>query len=129
MKITIETSEKEEVLDVTDRVEEVIKSQEKENGVCNVFVAHTTCALTTSDLDPGTDQDFLDFLREIVPDLEYRHPHDPVHVGDHLLSSLIGASVTIPVENKKLILGTWQRVVLVELDGPRKREVEVSIIA
>jgi secondary thiamine-phosphate synthase enzyme len=88
-------------------------------------VQHTTCALTTADLDPGTDQDFLDFLSAITPDIQWRHPHDPSHTPSHLLSSLIGPSVTIPVEKGQLNLGTWQRIILVELDGPREREISI----
>ena len=128
MRITIDTSKKEEVLDITEQVEEVVLNQKKEDGICNVFVVHTTCAITTADLDPGTDLDILEFLRKLVPDIKFRHPHDPGHAPDHILSSIIGPSVSVPFENKKLILGTWQRVILIELDGPRKREVLVTIL-
>ena len=128
MKINIGTSEREEVADITGQVETIIKSQDKEGGVCNVFVAHTTCAITTADLDPGTDLDTLDFLRKLVPNIKFRHPHDPSHAPDHILASIIGPSVSVPFENKKLILGTWQRVVLIELNGPRERDIHVSII-
>lgn len=127
MRISVETREKEEVLDITEEVEKVIKSQSKESGLCNVFVAHTTCALTTSDLDPGTDLDILDFLRKIIPEMEFRHPHDPSHTPDHILSSIIGISITIPFEDKKLILGTWQKIVLIEFHGPRERNIEITI--
>ena len=95
---------------------------------CNVFVAHTTCAVTTADLDPGTDLDTLEFLRKLVPNIKFRHPHDPSHAPDHILALIIGPSVSVPFENKKLILGTWQRIVLIELDGPRDRNVHVSIV-
>lgn len=128
MKITIETSEKEEVFDITEQIEKVVRAQNKEDGVCNVFVAHTTCAITTADLDPGTDLDTLEFLRKIVPVMEFRHPHDPEHTPDHILSSIIGSSVSIPFENKKLALGTWQRVILIELNGPREREVHITVL-
>ncbi len=96
--------------------------------MCHLTVLHTTAALTTADLDPGTDLDLLDAFEAMVPKLRYRHPHDPSHVGDHILSALIGTSVTQPVENGRLVLGTWQRIVLVELDGPRTRQVVVSLI-
>ena len=70
----------------------------------------------------------LDAFERMIPKLKYRHPHDPSHVGDHIMSSLIGSSVSIPFENVELILGTWQRVVLVELSGPRDREIVVNLI-
>lgn len=90
-----------------------------------VFLKHTTAALTFADLDPGTDLDFLDFLKRITPKVKYRHPHDPSHAPDHLLASLIGQSLFVPHKNGKLDLGTWQRIILVELDGPRERSVVV----
>lgn len=61
----------------------------------------------------------------MIPKLDYRHPHNPAHVPAHLASSIIGPSVTVPVQDGKLKLGTWQRIVLVELDGPRDRAVKV----
>lgn len=125
--ITIETIKKDEVVDITDRVEEVLAQSTIKEGVCVVFTAHTTCSLTTADLDPGTDQDLLDALRNMLPELVFRHPHDPSHAPDHILSAIIGPSVSIPFSNKKLLLGTWQRIVLVELSGPRERNIVVSV--
>jgi secondary thiamine-phosphate synthase enzyme len=126
--LTLATRKKDEVVDITQTVETVLQETQAENGVCIVFVAHTTCALTTVDLDPGTDRDFLDALRQLLPQISYRHPHDPSHTPDHILSSILGPSLAIPYSNRQLLLGTWQRIVLVELDGPRHRTVHVSCI-
>jgi secondary thiamine-phosphate synthase enzyme len=125
--IKIRTEKKKEVRDITSSIENSLKDVEGE-GLCHLFLIHTTAALTTADLDPGTDLDMLDALREMVPRLDYRHPHNPSHLPDHLVSSLIGTSLLLPVKHRKLILGTWQRVVLVELDGPRQREVVISFL-
>ena len=122
-RLTIKTRKKREVVDITDRVEELVS----ESGLCNLLVLHTTAAVTTADLDPGTDLDILDAFEAMIPKLRYRHPHDPEHVPDHILSALIGTSVALPFEEGKLVLGTWQRVVLIELDGPREREIVVTI--
>ncbi len=84
-----------EIVDITDNVENALREMNTENGICTIFVAHTTCALTTADLDPGTDRDLLDALRRLLPSMSYRHPHDPSHAPDHLLSSIIGASLAI----------------------------------
>jgi len=118
--MTVQTQKNREVVDITDRVQEAVEPDSK---LVNVFVAHSTCAVTTADLDPGTDQDLLDAVWEMIPKLNYRHPHNPAHVPAHLASSIIGPSVTIPVHDGKLVLGTWQRIILVELDGPRERTV------
>lgn len=124
--ITVSTRKKDQVVDITEAVEEFLQKEEKASGVCVVFAAHTTCAVTTADLDPGTDLDLLQALRKLLPPMSYRHPHDPGHAPDHLLSSIIGPSVAIPYENRRLALGTWQRIILVELDGPRQRTVHLS---
>ena len=126
--LTISTHKKDQILDITDTVETLLQQMQPESGVCMLFVAHTTCAITTADLDPGTDLDFLNALRHVLPQLSYRHPHNPSHTPDHILSSIIGPSLAIPYANGQLLLGTWQRVVLVELDGPRQRTLHISCI-
>ena len=126
-RITVTTREKRQVVDITDIVEEHLVSSSVATGVCSLLVLHTTAALTTADLDPGTDLDMLDAFEAMMPKLRYRHPHDPSHVPDHILSALIGTSVSLPFEKGQLVLGTWQRVVLIELDGPRERQVVATI--
>jgi secondary thiamine-phosphate synthase enzyme len=122
-QLQVKTSSKRQVLDITDLVETELPVGE---GVATVFAPHTTVGITTADLDPGTDEDLLEFLESLVPDKNWRHPHDPAHAPDHLLSSLIGPSVSVPYSDGKLMLGTWQRIILVELDGPRDRHIIVS---
>jgi len=128
-RLTFKTRKKREVLDITDQVALALrKSYADRSGVCHLSVLHTTAALTTADLDPGTDLDMLDF-EAMIPRLKYRHPHNPAHVPDHILSALIGTSVSVPAERGELVLGTWQRIVLVELDEPREREVIFTFLA
>ena len=126
-RLSIKTQKKRQVIDITPVIEEGLQKASVQSGVCNLLVLHTTAALTTADLDLGTDLDMLDAFEAMVPKLRYRHPHNPAHVGDHIMSALIGTSVALPFERKRLMLGTWQRVVLIELDGPREREIAFSI--
>ena len=125
--LNIETKKNKQVVDITDAVKEEVSKSNVKAGNCFLFITHTTAAITCADLDPGTDLDMLDFLEKIKPDIKYRHPHNPAHAPDHILSSVIGSSVVVPVEDGRLVLGTWQRIVLVELDGPRTREVVLTI--
>lgn len=125
MILSVSSREKRQIVDITDEIQKNLLGG---GGLVNVFVLHTTAAITTADLDPGTDLDFLDFLEAITPDIKWRHPHDPKHAPDHLLSSLIGPGVTVPYANGQLKLGTWQRIILVELDGPRDRKIKLSFI-
>jgi secondary thiamine-phosphate synthase enzyme len=126
-KLVIKTRKKREILDITAKVEATLGNGEAGTGICNLLVLHTTAALTTADLDPGTDLDMLDAFEHMIPKLRYRHPHDPAHVPDHILSALVSTSIALPFEKNSLLSGTWQRVVLVELDGPREREIVVTI--
>ena len=129
MKISVKTTSAKQVVDITDEVNGVLGKSKIGSGLCHLFLTHTTAALTTADLDPGTDLDILDAIDEIIPKLKYRHPHDPSHTPDHIASALIGADISILFQNKKLILGTWQRVVLIEFNGPRERDVMISLIS
>jgi secondary thiamine-phosphate synthase enzyme len=128
-RLTIKTHKKREIVDITEQLEGLLwKHYGDKTGVCLLSVLHTTAALTTADLDPGTDLDMLDAFEHIIPKLQYRHPHNPAHAPDHILSSLIGTSLSLMLDRGLLLLGTWQRVVLVELDGPREREVVMGFV-
>ncbi len=123
---SVSTEKRKEVVDITDQVNQLLSKNKVKNGLCHLFVTHTTCCLTTADLDPGTDKDMLEAIEKIFPKGNYRHPHNPSHVGEHIMSSIIGCSLSIPVKNGKLVLGIWQRIVLIELSGPREREIIFS---
>jgi len=124
----VKTKRQKEIVDLTDKVNFFLEKSKIKNGIISLFVTHTNCCLTTADLDPGTDQDMLEAIEKIFPKGNYRHPHNPSHVGDHIMSSIIGPSLAMPIENGKLVLGTWQRVILIELSGPREREIVLEFI-
>jgi secondary thiamine-phosphate synthase enzyme len=127
-RLALKTHKKREVIDITQKLEAVLwKHYEDKTGICQLSLLHTTAALTTADLDPGTDLDMLDAFELMVPKLDYRHEHNPEHVPDHILSAMIGTTVSLMVESGLLLLGTWQRVVLIELDGPRERELVMAL--
>ncbi len=127
-RLKVNTTRRREVLDLTDRVNALLAEAGFKAGLCHLLLLHTTAALTLADLDPGTDLDLLDAFTELVPKLQYRHAHNPAHVPNHILSALIGTSLALPVADGRLVLGTWQRVVLVEFEGPRPREVAVTLL-
>ncbi|HSY12024.1 MAG TPA: secondary thiamine-phosphate synthase enzyme YjbQ [Verrucomicrobiae bacterium] len=128
-RLVVKTHKKREVIDITQKLEAILwKNYADKTGLCQVNLLHTTAALTTADLDPGTDLDMLDAFEIMVPKLDYRHEHNPEHVPDHILSAIIGTSLALPVESGLLLLGTWQRAVLMEFDGPREREMVVALV-
>jgi secondary thiamine-phosphate synthase enzyme len=122
----VSTEDKRQVIDITDAVEGCLGAEA--NGAVIVSILHTTAALSTADLDPGTDLDLLDALAGLLPKGEWRHPHNPAHAPDHLLATLIGPSLSLAARDGQLVLGTWQRVILIELDGPRTRDVSVVFV-
>jgi secondary thiamine-phosphate synthase enzyme len=126
--ITINSVQREEMIDITREVEYVISRQSAE-GVCVIFTQHTTCGLTINEnADPDVKSDMLGFLRKLIPQdyADFRHFE---HNSDaHIKSSLVGASITVPFENGKLLLGRWQGIYLCEFDGARERKVLIKII-
>tara|TARA_Y100000310_G_C20131995_1_gene556275 strand:+ start:81 stop:470 length:390 start_codon:yes stop_codon:yes gene_type:complete len=125
-ELVIHSKKEKEVLDITKEVQDLIVEKGITEGICNLFLTHTSAAITTADLDKGTDLDMLDAFEKIVPNLPYRHEHNPDHVKYHILSSLVGPSLTIALEKGELVLGPWQKIVLIEFGGPRERTITVS---
>lgn len=125
--LTVATKEKKQVVSLGKKINNLIEESGVEEGQIHLTALHTTCCLTTADLDPGTDQDYLEAIEKIFPKGDWRHPHNPQHVGDHIMSSLIGASLSLPIQNGQLLLGRWQQPVLIELNGPRQRHLHLII--
>lgn len=124
----VKTVSKKEIIDLTDQINQLIAENSFKDGLCHLFLTHTTAALTAGEVGEGTAEDLLEVAEKMIPKIDFRHAHDPSHAWSHMASSLIGPSLTVPVENGKLVLGTWQSVLLVELDGPKERQITASLI-
>jgi secondary thiamine-phosphate synthase enzyme len=126
--IPVKTKSKTEFLEITGAVEDAIRSQGVDEGVCMLFVPHTTAAVTINEsADPSVKSDILMVLNKIVPWKEaYRHMegNSPAHIK----ASIIGSSELIAVEGGRLKLGTWQGVFFCEFDGPRSRKIHIQIL-
>jgi secondary thiamine-phosphate synthase enzyme len=124
VELTVKTKQDRQVIDITDDVQKAVQPGAK---AVIVYAMHTTCGVTTAEVEPELDQDLLDFLGAIRPKgINWRHAHDPSQSPWHSLSAIIGSNINVPVQDGKLILGTWQRIVLLELDGPRERKVTIT---
>ena len=125
-KLIIKTRAKQELVDITERVERTVRDLGVADGVCTLYVPHTTAAITINEnADPSVKEDILDALARLVPQSpHYKHAEGNAHA--HIRASFIGHSVQVVVENGKLLLGTWQGIFFCEFDGPREREVWVS---
>lgn len=125
---TVQTTKKEEFIDITSEIRRLVESSGIKNGLVCVFVPHTTCGLTINEnADPDVRADILMALRKAVPDnLAYAHLEG--NSTAHIKASLLGSSVNLLVEKGQIQLGTWQGVFLCEFDGPRTRKVWLQMI-
>jgi secondary thiamine-phosphate synthase enzyme len=123
--LNIQTHKKEDLIDITDQIAQEVSASGVKAGICCVYVPHTTAGVTINEnADPSVKEDILMAMRKIVPDsLPYTHAegNSPAHVK----SSLVGASISIIIENNNLALGTWQGIIFCEFDGPRRRRLFV----
>lgn len=127
-KISISTKKRTDFVEITQQIEEVIKKQNIKNGVCFLFVPHTTCGLTINEnADPSVRRDIMEKLEELVPEND-NYSHTEGNADSHIKSTITGHSLIIFIENGALQLGTWQGIYLCEFDGPRTRQVWIKIV-
>lgn len=127
-EITIRTKAPKQVVDLTAIINDLIEKKEVSTGICMIFVKHTTCCLMTGEFESGLNEDYLQAIEKIFPQGNYQHAHDPSHTGEHVMSSLIGHDITLLVRDGRLVLGAWQKVLLIELSGPKDRQITIQII-
>jgi secondary thiamine-phosphate synthase enzyme len=116
------------MIDITDRVSEIVGRCGIDEGICHVYVPHATAAIVVNENDdPNLCTDVLDALERQIPDGVWRHDRIDHNGAAHIQAAILGPSETIPIAAEQLVLGTWQAIMLVELDGPRDRRVVVTI--
>jgi secondary thiamine-phosphate synthase enzyme len=124
--ITVRSSEREQILIVTDEINAALGELTGGDGICTIIVPHTTCAISVNEnADPDVPADLTRALRAMIPNVRFDHGEG--NSDAHLLSMIIGTSLSWPYRNGKLVLGIWQGVYFVELDGPRTRKVTVYV--
>jgi len=127
-ELRIRTAAKREMVDLTARVVEIVARSGLAEGLCSVYVPHATAAVVINENDdPNVCTDVLDALDRLIPAGIWRHDRVDGNAASHIQATLLGPGETIPVKDGRLQLGTWQAVMLVELDGPRERRVLVSV--
>jgi secondary thiamine-phosphate synthase enzyme len=126
--LSVRTQSRTEFLDLTSQIQEVVRHSGVAEGVCHIFVPHTTAAVTINEnADPSVKADILMVLNKIISDREpYRHQegNSPAHVK----ASVIGPHLTVLVSKGRLVLGTWQGIFFCEFDGPRSRRLHVKVV-
>ena len=128
-RIELKTRESTELVDITEKVKELVKCTCVESGICVIFTRHTTSGIIINENESGMKQDIVTLLNELVPKGKgYLHDRIDNNAHSHLRAVLLGTSVSIPVDRGELVLGTWQSIFFVECDGPRRREVCVNVV-
>ena len=129
-ELEVSTSKKQELIDITSRINVLVENSKIVNGVCNVFAAHATAAIIINEnYDPNICLDLLEALERLIPGGIWRHDRIDGNANSHIKSAILGPSETIPIKDGKLLLGTWQSLMFAELDGPRSdRKIIITIL-
>ncbi|MEO0124424.1 MAG: secondary thiamine-phosphate synthase enzyme YjbQ [candidate division WOR-3 bacterium] len=131
-EFTISTNKSEELIDITSEVEEIVSGSKIKNGIVHIFIPHATAGVILNEsADPNIKTDFLNALERAIPKrANYLHDHIDRNAAAHIRSAIVGSSLTIPLRNNGMVLGTWQSIMFCEFDGPRRtRRIIVQIIA
>lgn len=129
-ELTVRTTRRSELVDITREVQAAVAQAGVREGLCVVYVPHTTAAVTVNEhADPDVAHDMLLFLDDLVPQHRRGFRHGEGNSDSHIKASLMGASATLIIRDGRLALGTWQGVFLCEFDGPRQRRVWVQVQA
>ena len=128
MMLRFRTTAHKQCVEITDDVRAVVRDAGVRHGLCHVSVLHATAAIVVNENDdPNVCVDVLDCLDRLIPAGVWRHDRVDANAAAHIQSAILGPGETIPVREGKLLLGTWQAIMLVELDGPRERRVVVTV--
>ncbi|MEK6197093.1 MAG: secondary thiamine-phosphate synthase enzyme YjbQ [Desulfobacterales bacterium] len=122
-KFSVSTSTRTEFVDITSLVQKEVTGSVIRDGICHVYNPHTTAGLTINEgADPAVKDDIVAVLKRVIP-RDYPYKHMEGNSQAHIMASLMGSSITVFVEDGKLVLGTWQKIFFCEFDGPRSRKV------
>ena len=128
MEFNVKTNSRDDFIDITDQVQKFVSSTKVMDGVCMVFVTHTTAAVTINEnADPDVRTDLKAIFNNLIP-WENDYHHMEGNSAAHMKTTITGSSEMIPIENGRLVLGTWQSIFFCEFDGPRRRKVVVKVL-
>lgn len=130
MEFKVSSIQHQELIDITDEVNRIVKQSDIKSGICNVYVTHATAGIIINEnYDPNICTDFLKAINKAIPEHnDYLHDRVDNNAGAHIKAAITGPGETIPVRNNRLKLGTWQSVMLVDFDGPKTRNIIVTLI-
>jgi secondary thiamine-phosphate synthase enzyme len=128
-KFEVVSSKRTEIIDITEEIAKVVEKSRIKKGICQIFLPHATAAIILEENENGLIHDIENYIKTNFPrNANYEHNKVDDNADSHLASGFIGQSRIYPIENYEIVRGTWQRALLLELDGPRKRKVFITII-
>jgi secondary thiamine-phosphate synthase enzyme len=128
-RITLKTTRRQEFLEITPLIEDIVAKSGTKNGICHIYVPHTTCGLTINEnADPSVKADILSVLEQLIPE-NGRYRHSEGNSDAHIKSSIMGHSLSVIIDGGSLRLGTWQGIFLCEFDGPRTRQIWIKTLS
>ncbi|MEJ2249118.1 MAG: secondary thiamine-phosphate synthase enzyme YjbQ [Candidatus Lokiarchaeota archaeon] len=126
-EINIKTKKREVLIDIKDKIKPTIKENNIQEGVCKIFIPHTTAGITINEnADPSVKDDIIKHLKQFIP-INANYSHREGNSDAHIKTTLTGSSIDILIHNGKLMLGTWQGIMFAEYDGPRSRKIYLQI--
>jgi secondary thiamine-phosphate synthase enzyme len=129
-EISLKTNDRNQFVDVTHQVQSIVVQSGVEEGICILYVPHTTAAVTINEnADPSVKKDIIKHLDKVVPWRQDYYEHAEGNSAAHIKSSLLGCNQTVIIKGGKLLLGTWQGIYFCEFDGPRLRKIYVKVIS
>ncbi|HEY9289355.1 MAG TPA: secondary thiamine-phosphate synthase enzyme YjbQ [Candidatus Dormibacteraeota bacterium] len=129
VRLTVSTGKQAEVIDITARVQQAVKESAVASGLCHVYVPHTTAGVFINEnADPDVMQDLVATLDRLVP-WHHQYRHAEGNAAAHIKATLVGTGQTVPVEDGRLALGRWQGIYFAEFDGPRERQLDITVVS
>jgi secondary thiamine-phosphate synthase enzyme len=128
VEFTAQSSKQKELIDITEQVSSSVAKSGVREGICLIYVPHATAGIIINEFEPNIAVDFLEIFDKLFPKGNWRHNRIDDNAEAHLKSGIVGPGAAVPVDDKELVLGTWQRILLCEFDGPRERRVVVKVV-
>ena len=126
--INVKSKSRNEFIDITEMVQDAVKDSGVKNGICYLYVPHTTAGITINEgADPSVKRDILNALSRLIPH-EMNYAHREGNADAHIKSTIVGSSVNVIIDDGKIILGTWQSIFFCDFDGPRHRRIAIKFI-
>jgi len=127
-EFNVSTEDKYQLIDITEKVEEIVKESGVKNGLVFIFVPHSTASIILTENEEGLKKDWLEIFKKLTFGIDFQHNRIDDNADSHILSGLAGQGKILPIKDGRTVRGTWQQIFLVEFDGPRTRKIIVKIV-